>query len=78
MISKGGAVGHAVTVWGFSYSAPGNYTSIFITDSDDGYYGLREYPLIRNGTAWYLGGSYSGWMLGSAQGTGVFRQSRCL
>jgi len=67
IISKNGAPAHAVTVWGFSYSAPGVYNSIFITDSDDNFLGLKEYPLIFSGTAWYLGGGYQGWKLGTVQ-----------
>ena len=62
MIIGSGSSSHAVTVWGYSYSAPRDYTSIFITDSDDGYYGLREYPLIYQNNEWYIGGgAYSGW-----------------
>lgn len=67
VISKTGASPHAVTVWGFSYREPGVYQSLFITDSDDGYLGLKEYPLIFSGTAWYLGGGYQGWKLGLVQ-----------
>jgi hypothetical protein len=70
IISKSGSLAHAVTVWGFSYSAPGAYTSIFITDSDDNVLALREYPLIWQSTAWYLGGSYSGWKVGGVQALG--------
>ncbi len=70
IISKSGSLAHAVTVWGFSYSAPGAYTSIFITDSDDNYLGLREYPLVWQSTAWYLGGGYSGWKISGVQALG--------
>lgn len=68
VISKTGAsYSHAVTVWGYEYSEPGVYTSIYLTDSDDGVLGLREYPLIWQDNAWYLGGGYSGWKLGLIQ-----------
>ncbi len=70
VISKSGVSSHAVTAWGFSYSAPGAYTSIFLTDSDDNYLGLREYPLIWQSNAWYLGGGYSGWKIGGVQALG--------
>lgn len=63
----GGPGSHAVTAWGFGYSSPGVYTSIFITDSDDNYLGLREYPLIWQNNAWYLGGGYSGWKISGIQ-----------
>jgi hypothetical protein len=59
--SSGGA--HAVTLWGYSYSSPGVYTGVYITDSDDGYFGLRNYALTLSGTTWYLGGGYSGWYI---------------
>jgi hypothetical protein len=71
VISKSGATySHAVTVWGYSYSDTGAYTSLFLTDSDDGVLGLREYPLIWQNDLWYLGGGYSGWTLGSIQSLG--------
>jgi hypothetical protein len=67
LIGGSGIISHAVTVWGYSYNAANSYSSIFITDSDDGYYGLREYPLIWQNNAWYLGGGYSGWKIGDIQ-----------
>ncbi len=72
IISKSGAAySHAVTAWGFSYSAPGVYSSIFLTDSDDGVLGLREYPLVCQNGLWYLGGSYSGWQISAIQALGL-------
>ena len=70
LVIRGDNGSHAVTVWGYSYSSPRNYTSIFITDSDDGYYGLQEYPLIWQNDTWYLGGGYSGWHLVNIQALG--------
>jgi hypothetical protein len=70
VISGGGAYSHAVTAWGFSYVDPGAYTSIFLTDSDDNFLGLREYPLVWENNAWYLGGAYSGWKIGGIQALG--------
>lgn len=72
IISKSGAAySHAVTAWGYSYTAPGAYSSIFLTDSDDGVLGLREYPLICQNDLWYLGGSYSGWQISAIQALGL-------
>ena len=70
MIMGSGSASHAVTVWGFSYSAPGSYTDIYITDSDDGYDGLREYPLVWQNNEWYLGGGYAGWEIYGIQELG--------
>lgn len=72
--SRGGA--HAVTLWGFSYSAPGAYTSAFITDSDDGYYGLREYSLIYQNDTWYLGDYFGGgWYISDLEAMGLYSDS---
>jgi hypothetical protein len=65
-----GGYSHAVTVWGFSTNASGTYTNIYITDSDDGVLGLRNYPLIWQNNAWYLGGGYSNWRIGIIQALG--------
>ena len=67
IIGNGSGGSHAVTAWGYDDSAPGSYTDIYITDSDDGYYGLQEYPLIWQGNAWYLGGGYAGWEINGVQ-----------
>lgn len=75
MIVGSGSNSHAVTVWGYSYDAPRYYTRIFITDSDDGFYGLREYPLIYQNSAWYLGGSYAGWKINAIQALGYYPTS---
>jgi hypothetical protein len=69
-ISRSGASSHAVTAWGYSTSATGDYSSIYITDSDDGVVGLRNYPLIYQSNAWYLGGGYSGWKISNIQALG--------
>uniref|UniRef100_A0A7V4LDF2 Uncharacterized protein n=1 Tax=Desulfobacca acetoxidans TaxID=60893 RepID=A0A7V4LDF2_9BACT len=69
---------HALTAWGFEYTSPGAYTSIFFTDSDDGLPGLRQYALVWRNNAWYLGtkldgyGGYSltGWKINSVQALG--------
>ena len=69
-IGKGTGM-HAITAWGFGYTLVNGgkkYTSIYVTDSDDGVTGLRNYPLTWNGEYWYLGGGYSGWSLASLSG----------
>ena len=68
LLKNGGS--HAVTIWGYTYSTPGTYTSLYLTDADDGYLGLREYPLIWQDDAWYLGGGYSGWQIITVQALG--------
>lgn len=73
LIIGSGSYSHAVTAWGYAYSAPGAYSSIFITDSDDGYYGLREYPLLWQNNAWYLGGGYAGWKINAIQELGYLQ-----
>ncbi|WP_020586987.1 IdeS/Mac family cysteine endopeptidase [Desulfobacter curvatus] len=58
--------GHSITAWGFEYDELGNYTGIYVTDSDDNgwdYYGLQHYALSLVEGLWYLdgnGGYYSG------------------
>lgn len=67
-ISIAGGMAHAITAWGFEYDAGGNYTGIYVTDSDDdknnsagGYPdSLRYYDLVFSGSAWYLSGGYYG------------------
>lgn len=65
-ISLTGPSGHAVTTWGYEYDTDGNYTGIYITDSDDNLDGLQYYDLtyIYNSTSlshrWYLE-DYLGW-----------------
>lgn len=52
--------GHSITAWGFEYDAAGNYTGIYVTDSDDngwGYYGLQYYDLSLVDGFWYLDGN---------------------
>ena len=42
-LSLRGPMAHAVTAWGYEYDSTGNYQGLYITDSDDGYTGLRYY-----------------------------------
>jgi len=64
-----GASSHAVTCWGYSSDTVG-YTSLHLTDSDDGYLGLQEYPVSLLDGFWYLRGSYSGWRIKRVEGLG--------
>ncbi len=63
---------HAVTLWGFNYSAPGAYKGIYITDSDDGAsWACENYSVTWMNNAWYLGGSYSGWTISDIEALGT-------
>jgi hypothetical protein len=69
VLSKGSS-SHAVTCWGFDYNLVNgvkNYTSLYITDSDDGVTALRNYAMTYN-NGYYLSGGYSGWRVGAAYG----------
>lgn len=71
LINRGGPVGHVITVWGFDYTVTKKgtvYNGIYVTDSDDGVFGLRYYPLTYKDNFWLLGGSYTGWYIASGSG----------
>jgi hypothetical protein len=70
MVISKGSTSHAVTVWGYSTTNTGTYSNIYITDSDDGTVGLVNYPLIWQNNAWYMGGGYTGWRIGTVQALG--------
>ncbi len=72
MTIRNGSLAHAVTLWGFSYSAPGAYTGIYITDSDDGVVALENYSVKWQSNAWYLSGRYSGWKISDVEALGFF------
>jgi hypothetical protein len=65
-----GQGGHAITVWGYDYHlVNGNlvYDAIWVTDSDDGYIGLKRYSVhldSHDPWIWDLGDGYSGWYIG--------------
>jgi hypothetical protein len=55
-ITTGAVMGHAITCWGYDY-APGNnssYTGVWVTDSDDGVDGLKNYQVRQSNGRWYL------------------------
>ena len=59
--------GHALTAWGYEYDEFGDYTGIYVTDSDDYQTALKLLPVSLVDDLWYLGGDYNGWVLGGAQ-----------
>jgi hypothetical protein len=61
---------HAITLWGFGYDmVNGNkvYKSIYVTDSDDGFYGLKNYNINQVNGGWYMTSGYNGWELYTVQ-----------
>jgi Mac 1 len=64
MAIRNGSYAHAVTLWGFSQDALGAYTGVYITDSDDGMFGLVNYAIAYQNSAWYLMNGYiAGWYI---------------
>ncbi len=63
--------GHAISIWGIDTDDFGNYTGIWITDSDDNTYDLMHYNVSLIDSAWYLeGGHYDTdkWWIGVVDG----------
>jgi hypothetical protein len=62
--------GHALTAWGYEYDEFGDYTGVYVTDSDDYQTALKLLPvtLALEDGLWYLGGDYSGWFIGGVEG----------
>jgi hypothetical protein len=69
--SDGG--GHALSVWGYEYDEYGNYTGIWVTDSDDELTGLKLLSVTFDfdEELWYLDVEnlygYSDWIIGGVQ-----------
>ncbi len=65
--------GHALTAWGYEYDGSGDYTGIYVTDSDDYLTDLKllSVSLDAEDGLWYLDPSdlygYSGWFIGGVQ-----------
>ena len=60
------SLGHALTVWGYEYDDAGNYTGIWVTDSDDYTTQLKYLSISYDMTNewWYLsGGGYTNWYI---------------
>jgi len=68
--------GHALTCWGYDYTASGNgilYTGIWVTDSDDGVTVLKYYALLYSSIGLYYLDDYSGsdsWYIGVVEALG--------
>jgi hypothetical protein len=65
--SGGGA--HALTCWGYEYSATGDYIGVYVTDSDDGLSDMVRYSVLQQnvGGAWYLGYGNGSWYIGEVE-----------
>lgn len=63
--------GHALTAWGYDYDLAGNYTGIWVTDSDDNLDGLKLLSLDLIDGLWYLDSGntygYENWFIGGIQ-----------
>lgn len=71
----GGYYGHALTIWGYDYSIGARgiqYNGVWVTDSDDGYLGLKYYAVSwdRGTGEWDLQGGYDGWFIGGVEALG--------
>jgi hypothetical protein len=64
--------GHALTCWGYDTDANGNYTGVWVTDSDDNATALKEYSVSWDGSTgfWDLGGVYTGYYIGEIEALG--------
>ena len=68
-----GSSGHALSVWGYDYDEYGEYTGLWVTDSDDALSGLKLLSVNYNidDGLWYLDGenayNYNGWFIGGVQ-----------
>ena len=63
--------GHALSVWGYEYDEYGNYTGIYVTDSDDYMTDLKLLTVDLVDGLWYLDSenlyNYSDWFIGGVQ-----------
>lgn len=69
-----GYYGHALTIWGYDYTGAHGiqYNGVWVTDSDDGYTGLKYYGVSWDGMTgvWNLQGGYAGWFIGGVEALG--------
>lgn len=69
--------GHALSIWGYEYNEFGDYTGLWVTDSDDYMIGLKllDISLDLDKGLWYLDSTntygYSGWWLSGLQALAV-------
>jgi hypothetical protein len=67
---------HAITCWGYSYDSSGNYTGVWVTDSDDNKSDpnapdtLRYYDVVYSNYTWHLQSFYgtNSWYIGEVEG----------
>ncbi len=68
-----GSSGHALTTWGYEYDEYGQYTGIWVSDSDDETNDLKRLSLLldEDTNLWYLDSenlyNYSGWFIAGVQ-----------
>ena len=65
-----GTASHAITCWGFDYTITNgvsNYTSVYVTDSDDGVTALKKMGLTYN-NGWRFTSGYTGWLISGVYG----------
>ena len=62
--------GHALTAWGYDYDSSGNYTGIWVSDSDDNSSIIKRLSVSYSNEQWNLGDSYTGWYIGNVQALG--------
>ena len=59
--------GHALTAWGYDYDSSGNYTGVWVSDSDDNSSTMKRLSVSYSNGQWNLGDSYTGWYIGNVQ-----------
>jgi len=63
--------GHALSVWGYEYDESGDYTGIYVTDSDDYTMDLKLLSVSLVDNLWYLDVGndygYQDWFIGGVQ-----------
>jgi hypothetical protein len=68
LVTASGA--HAITCWGYQYDDTGTIVGLYVTDSDDGYDGLKLYSVALTGDKWYLQSFYgsNSWYISEVDG----------
>ena len=66
--TNGGA--HSLTAWGYDYDSSGNYTAVWVSDSDDNSSTMKRLSVSYNSGQWNLGDSYAGWYIGDVGALG--------